>query len=137
VDMEKEYLSPPGVFRHPGFTRVVTVQGPMKLIFIAGQTPGDETTNKCVAPGDHRAQYIKVMENLELQLKAAGATWDDVVYRRTFVLDMDKHMAVRADPTTPKFGTPGKASPGTLVAVTRLTDPEFLIEVDLLAIVPA
>jgi len=135
--MKTEHLNPPGVFKHPGFTRVVTVTGPMKLIFIAGQTPGDERTNACVAPGDMRAQYLRVMENLEKQLRAAGARWDDVVYRRTFVLDMDAYMAVLRDPATPRFGDPERPPPGTLVGVTRLTDPAFLIEIDLLAIVPA
>ena len=134
--MEREQFNPPGVFKHPGFTRVVTVTGPMKLVFIAGQTPGDEATNKCVAPGDMRAQYVTVMQNLEKQLRAAGATWNDVVYRRTFVRDMDSYMAVLRDPATPKFGDPGKPSPGTLVGVTRLTDPEFLLEIDLQAVVP-
>jgi enamine deaminase RidA (YjgF/YER057c/UK114 family) len=133
--MKKQRLNPPGVYNHPNFTRIVTVEGPMKLIFIAGQTPGDEKTNKCLAPGDYRAQYVKVMQNLELQLEAAGATWDDVVYRRSFVLDMDAFMAMLRDPATPKFGSPDQPSPGTLVGVTRLTDPEFLIEVDLLAVV--
>ena len=69
-------------------------------------------------------------------MRVAGATWNDVVYRRSFVLDMDRYMAVLCDPATPKFGSGEKPSPGTLVGVTRLTDPEFLIEIDLLAIVP-
>ena len=52
--MKKTYQNPKGVFRHPGFTRVVTVEGPMRFIFIAGQTPSDENY-KCVAPGDLKA----------------------------------------------------------------------------------
>jgi enamine deaminase RidA (YjgF/YER057c/UK114 family) len=135
--MEREYLPPPpGIFHHPNFTRVVTVSGPMKLVLIAGQTAGDEASNRCIAPGDMRAQYIRVMENLDKQLRAAKASWDDVIYRRTFVLDMDAYVAVLRDPRTPKFGNPSKPSPGTLVGVTRLTDPEFLIEIDLLAAIP-
>lgn len=67
------------------------------------------------------------------QARAKG----NVVYRRTFVLDMDRYMAVLRDPGTPRFGSPDTPSPGTLVGVTRLTDPEFLIEIDLLAAVPA
>ena len=135
--MERQNLNPPGVFKHPNFTRAVTLTGPLKLILIAGQTAGEESTNKCIAPDDMRAQYLHVMRNLEKQLHAAGANWDDVVYRRTFVLDMDQYMEVLRDPATPKFGPPDKPSPGTLVGVTRLTDPAFLIEIDLLAAVPA
>jgi hypothetical protein len=37
--MDRERINPAGVFKHGAFMRVVTVKGPMKLIFIAGQTP--------------------------------------------------------------------------------------------------
>ena len=42
--MEREHINPPGIFPHPAFTRVVTVEGPAKMVFVAGQTPSDETT---------------------------------------------------------------------------------------------
>ena len=131
--MEKQFINPPGIFKHPAFTRVVTVKGPMKLVFVAGQTPSD-IEYKPVASGDYRGQYIKVMESLDVQLKAAGATWDDVVYRRIFVLDVDKYLAVSRDPSTPKFGNPDRPPPSTLIGVTRLSNPDFLIEIDLMAI---
>ena len=100
---------------------------------MAGQTAADEDY-KCVAPGDYRAQYLKVMENLEIQLKAVGASWDEVVYKRVFVLDVDEFVRVIREPDTPQFGNPEKPPPSTLVGVTRLSDPAFLIEIDLLAI---
>ena len=132
--MAREHINPDGIYKHPAFTRVVTVTGPMKLVFVAGQTPSDENYRP-VAPGDYRAQYIAVMENLEVQLKAAGAGWGDVVYRRIFVLDVDEYLRVQTDPTTPVFGDSEKPAPSTLVGVTRLSNPQFLIEVDLLAVV--
>ena len=52
---EKERINPPGIFKHPNFTRVITVKGTGKMIFIAGQTPSD-MDYKCVAPGDFRGQ---------------------------------------------------------------------------------
>jgi enamine deaminase RidA (YjgF/YER057c/UK114 family) len=64
--MDREHINPAGVFKHGAFTRVVTVKGPMKLIFIAGQTPSDENYQP-VARGDYRGQYLKVMENLDIQ----------------------------------------------------------------------
>jgi enamine deaminase RidA (YjgF/YER057c/UK114 family) len=76
------------------------------------------------------------MENLQLQLAAAGATWDDVVYRRTFVLDVDAYMKIARDPATPKYFNPERMPGSTMIGVTRLSDPDFLIEVDLVAAVP-
>ncbi len=134
--MEREHINPTGVYKHPAFTRVVTVKGPMKIIFIAGQTPSNENY-QCIAPGDFRAQFVAVMESLEIQLKAAGASWDDVVYRRVFVLDVDEFLKVGSDPNTPRFGDPDRPPPSTMVGVTRLSHPDFLIEIDLTAIVEA
>jgi len=133
LPIEVTHINPDGIYKHPAFTRVVTVKGSMKLIFVAGQTPSDENYD-CVAPGDYRAQYLAVMENLEIQLIAAGAGWDDVVFRRIFVLDVDEFKRNTRGPDAPQFGDPERPPPTTLVGVTRLSDPEFLIEIDLLAI---
>jgi enamine deaminase RidA (YjgF/YER057c/UK114 family) len=104
------------------------------MIFISGQTPSDENY-QAVAPGDYRTQYLTVMDALTTQLKAAGATWEDVVFRRMYVLDMDEMMKVWTDPTIKIPGHRVSSTASTLVGVTRLTNPDFLIEVDLLAIV--
>lgn len=134
--MEIERINPKGLYKHPNFTRIITVKGPMKLIFIAGQTPSDENYN-AVSIGDYRAQYIAVMENLEIQLEAAGAGWDDVVFQRIFVLDVDKFKNQTRGEDAPKFGDPNNPPPTTLIGVTALADPDFLIEVDLMAITDA
>ena len=75
------------------------------------------------------------MENLEVQLQAAGATWNDVVYKRIFVLDVDEFLSVTTNPETRKFGDPDNPPPSTMVGVTRLSNPDFLIEIDLMAMV--
>src|SRR5271169_787270 len=95
--MEKQHINPPELFKHPSYTRVITVTGPSKLIFIAGQTPSDEKYRP-VAIGDMRGQYQRVMEALTTQLQAAGATWDDVVYRPLFDLDIEAFIKVQTDP---------------------------------------
>ena len=131
--MEKKHINPPELFVHPSYTRVITVSGPSKLIFIAGQTPSDERYRP-VEIGNMRGQYLRVMEALTIQLNAAGATWDDVVYRRIFVLDMDAFINVQTDPAMTYPWHPDRPPPSTLVGVTRLSQPDFLIEIDLMAV---
>ena len=131
---EKERINPTGVFKHPNFTRVITVKGGGKMVFVAGQTPSD-IDYKCVAPGDFKGQFIQVMENLKKSLTAAGASFDDVVHRRTYVLDMDKYLAAMQDPGIPRYWNRESPPASTTVQVTRLSDPCFLIEIDLLAVV--
>lgn len=132
--LDRQEIHPPELYEHPAFKRVVTVQGDMKLVFIAGQTPSDENY-ECVAQSDYRGQYISVMDSLDVQLHAAGATWDDVVFRRMFVRDVDEFFKIFYDDDLPKYGD-GRP-PSTLIGVTRLSQPGFLIEVDLMAVTDA
>ena len=132
--MEKQFINPPELYKHPAYTRVISVKGPMKILFIAGQTPSDKNYQP-VHKGDYRAQYITIIENLTLQLKAAGATWDDVVYKRIFAIDVDKYLKASTDPSIPKPWHPERPPGSTLIGVTRLSNPDFLIEIDLMAVV--
>ncbi len=136
MPLTREHINPPELFRHPSFTRVVTVSGPMRLVFVAGQTPSDEQY-RVVAPGDYLGQYRQVMENLSVQLKAAGATWDDVVYRRIFTLDVDALVAALRATSGAGYWNADTPPGSTLIGVTRLSDPAFLVEIDLLAVVDA
>ena len=132
--MKKEFVNPDGVFAHPHYTGVVTVTDPKTFHFIAGRCASDEEYN-CVAPGDYLLQYRKVMENLDIELRALGAGWGDIVFRRMYTLDVDRFLAVYDDPEATRYWTPGKHPPSTLIGVTRLSNPDFLIEMDLLAVV--
>jgi enamine deaminase RidA (YjgF/YER057c/UK114 family) len=131
---EVERINPPGLYKHPAYTRVITARGG-KIIFMAGQTPSD-MNYKCVHPGDYKAQYIAVMDGLKTGLEAAGATFDNVVHRRAFVLDMDKYLAVTRDPEMAgRYWNRDKLPASTLVQVGRLSDPCFLIEIEVVAVV--
>ena len=132
--MEKEFINPPELMKHPSYSRVITVKGPCKFIFIAGQTPSDEKYQP-VHPGDYRKQYEHIINALTIQLKAAGATWDDVVVRRVFTLDVDALQKALREMKRPE----NKEFPptSTMIGVTRLSNPGFLIEMDLIAITDA
>jgi hypothetical protein len=39
MTFERTHINPPELFRHPAYTRVITVAAPGRLVFIAGQTP--------------------------------------------------------------------------------------------------
>ena len=96
-DMDKKFINPPELYKHPAYSRVITVKGPCKFIFIAGQTPSDENYQP-VHPGDYRKQYEHIIKALTIQLTAAGATWDDVVVRRVFTLDVDALQKAMREP---------------------------------------
>ena len=58
------------------------------------------------------------------------------MFRRIYALDVDKFLEVQADPTIPLPWTPGSAPPSTLIGVTRLSSPDFVLEIDLMAVTP-
>ena len=131
---EVQRINPAGLYKHPAYTRVITSRGGM-IIFMAGQTPSD-MNYKCVHPGDYKAQYVAVMDGIKTGLEAAGATFDNVVHRRAFVLDMDKYLAVTRDPEMAgRYWNRDKQPASTAVQVSRLSDPCFLIEIEVVAVV--
>jgi enamine deaminase RidA (YjgF/YER057c/UK114 family) len=134
--VEKEFINPPELYKHPGYSRVITVKGPCKFIFLAGQTPSDDKYQP-VHPGDFRKQYEHIIAGLSIQLKAAGATWDDVVVRRVFTVDVEALQKAMREPGVQRPENKEFPPTSTMIGVTRLSNPGFLIEIDLIAITEA
>jgi enamine deaminase RidA (YjgF/YER057c/UK114 family) len=132
--VERELIDPEGLFPHPAYTGIATVTDPSKWHFFAGRCAVDDEY-RCTAPGDYLAQFHRVLEILDLELRSVGASWEDVVYRRIFTLDVDAFLEASAnDPGVRRYWGPQFRPPSTLIGVTRLSDPEFLLEIDLLAV---
>jgi 2-iminobutanoate/2-iminopropanoate deaminase len=117
----------------PSYSHVVTVSGDGKIVFIAGQLARDIDGN-CVGKGDMRAQMEQTFQNLDRCLKAAGATWADVVKTNTYVTDFDAFQKC-GDVRIQYIGVATPTS--TTVGVTRLAGPDFMIEIEAVAIVNA
>jgi 2-iminobutanoate/2-iminopropanoate deaminase len=100
----------------PFYSHVVTASGSGKIVYTAGQLARDIDGN-CVGKGDMRAQMEQTFQNLDRCLKAAGATWADVVKTNTFVTDFDEFQKC-ADIRMRYLGVATPTS--TTVGVTRL-----------------
>lgn len=110
-----------------GYSRAV-VAGPW--IFVAGTT--GTVAGRVTAPDDAYAQTAQALRNIEAALALAGAELADVVQTRLFVTDISRWEEVgRAHREA--FGD---ARPVTaLVEISRLIDPEMLVEVEAVAYV--
>src|SRR5882757_1747554 len=115
----------------PSYSHVVTVSGAGKIVYTAGQLARDIDGN-CVGKGDMRAQLEQTFQNLDRCLKAAGATWADVVKTNTFVTDFDEFQKC-ADVRMRYIGVATPTS--TTVGVTRLAGPDFMVEIEAVAVV--
>jgi enamine deaminase RidA (YjgF/YER057c/UK114 family) len=115
----------------PAYAHVVTVNGACKIVYIAGQLARDIDGN-CVGKGNMRAQMEQTFQNLDRCLKAAGATWADLIKTNTFVTDFDEFQKC-GDVRMRYFGVATPTS--TTVGVTRLADPDCMIEIEAVAVV--
>lgn len=124
--------NPAGLWSSPRLTQMVEVQG-ARLIFLSGQTP---TNEKYEVPSmDLRAQVNRVYDNIEIALEAAGATWDHVVKTTTYLTDAAFIKDFR-DVRTERFKSFKAPPANTLIVVSRLAEPEFLVEIEAIAAVP-
>jgi len=114
----------------PRYSQGILNQGG-KLLFIAGQTAADKEGN-VVGKGDIRAQTEQVYANLKAVLKAAGGTLDDLVMTTTYITDR----AYREGYNEVRSRQYKKNPPtSTLVIVSGLANPDYLIEIAAIAVV--
>jgi len=129
----KRHSNPDGLWRSPRLTQVVEIQN-ARMIYLSGQTPADE--NYKVHATDVRGQANAVYDNIEIALESVGAGWANVVKTTTYVTDAALIPELREVRLARFSGL--KAPPAnTLLVVSRLAEPEFLIEIDVVAAVPA
>jgi reactive intermediate/imine deaminase len=121
--------APIGSYSHA--VRVET--GDAVWIHVSGQLAFD-AQGRFVGENDGRAQTEQVFENLRLILEANGASFADVVKIGTFVTTMDFLPDMRE--VRGRYVT-SEPPASTTVQVERLVLPEALIEVDVVAVVPA
>ena len=75
--MEKKYLNPDTLLKPRGYTHIVTITGPAKMIFISGQVAIDKE-GKLVGPGDLKTQIRQASANLKAALEG-GLTFEDIL----------------------------------------------------------
>jgi enamine deaminase RidA (YjgF/YER057c/UK114 family) len=126
-----ERMAAKDVFDPPAYTQTMKVSGAQTLVFISGQVDYDER-GQPGHPGDFAAQARATYRALKAQVEAAGGTLANVVKLTTFLVDI-RHRADLASIREEFFGKKGPAS--TLVGVTALAQPSWLIEVEAIAVI--
>jgi 2-iminobutanoate/2-iminopropanoate deaminase len=114
----------------PRYSQGILAEGG-KLLFVAGQTASDKDGN-VVGKGDIEAQTAQVFNNLRAVLEEAGGSLDDLVMTTTYITDRK----YREGYNKVRMQQYKKNSPtSTLVIITGLAHPDYLIEINGIAVV--
>ena len=126
--------SSPKTMSQRGYSQLVEVTSG-KLVLIAGQVPHD-IHDKMVGEGDFEAQVEQVFRNLGAALKAAGGDWKNLVkinnychisvtqeLRNGYRTIRDRYINLAAPPVS------------TFIYVPRLAQPNWLFEMDAMAVI--
>ncbi len=135
VDGRVEFLNPDGLQRNPAYSNVAVVSGNVRTIYVGGHDAVDADGN-IVGIGDIAAQTEQVLRNLRTALASAGAGPEHVVKWNVLIVDGEDLRAGYAA-FQRVWGDRPNAPVITAAVVTGLAHPDFLVEIDAIAVVPA
>lgn len=125
-----EQYCAPSVFSPPTYAQAVKITGGSTMLVLSGQVDYD-ASGGVANPGDMKAQALACFRHVKAQVEAGGGTIADIARLNVYVTDMSKVADYRAA-RLEVFGDIKLAS--TLVGVTALAHPDFVIEVEAIAI---
>ncbi len=135
--MPIELLNPPGI-PAPDFYRQMAVATGTRTVYLAGQVAraADGTP---VGAGDLAAQVEQAFLNVATALAAVGGTFDDVAKLTLYVVDWAPEklgsLGAGVAGAAERLGV-DPTKPVTLIPVTALGEPDLLVEVDAVAVLP-
>jgi reactive intermediate/imine deaminase len=131
--MSKRQVSTGSVRQPTGhFSQAIEIDASGKLVFISGMT-ARRADGSIAGIGDIEAQTRQVCENIKSAVEAAGGTLDDICRVDVYVRNIE-HFERIHKVRKEYFGSPPPAS--TMVEVTKMVSPDYLIEINAIAVVP-
>ena len=117
------------------FSHGIVVEGPARLVFLAGQVAWDRhgPDRQLVGVGDPAAQARQVFENIRTLLRQAGGDLEHVVEMTVYATSVDL-MGPAGRVAQEYFGDPPPAQ--SFIVVKALARPEFLVEIRAIAAIP-
>jgi enamine deaminase RidA (YjgF/YER057c/UK114 family) len=128
----KEFLSPKTLPPPRGYSHIAKVRDGT-TVYLAGQVASD-ASGKLVGEGDFEAQVEQVFRNLKIAVEAAGGTMADIVKLNIYlVAEVDQASVPKLRAIRDRYVNAEKPPASTLVVVSRLAQPGWLIEIEAIA----
>ena len=128
------YINADSLNKNPAFTNVVVVEGNFKTVHIGGQDAVN-ASGEIIGKGDVAAQTEQVLRNLRTALEAGGAGPEHIIKWNIYVVE---GQSLQAGFAAFQNAWPQTPNPPVItgVFVSGLAHPDFLVEVDAVAVVP-
>jgi enamine deaminase RidA (YjgF/YER057c/UK114 family) len=131
--MQKTFLNPQSLHKpFSTYSHGIKVDGAQQIIFCAGQVSGDKDGN-IIGKDDFWVQGHQVMANLRDVLAEGGATFADIVKATIFVVGQEYAQPGRD--LCGEYFDKDNPPANTLVVCQALADPDFLVEVQAIAVI--
>jgi enamine deaminase RidA (YjgF/YER057c/UK114 family) len=126
-------INPPELGRPSGFSYAYDARGE-RSVYFAGHTALDPQ-GKIVGPGDILRQFEQALSNLRATAAAAGLEMTGLIKLTLYVTDVEAYKARAAEIGAVYRRYFGRHYPAmTLVGVSRLWEPEAMIEIEAVAV---
>lgn len=129
-----QHLNPEELHENPAYSQAVVTTGNIKTVYVGGQNAVN-TSGEVIGKGDIAAQAEQIFKNLETALAAGGARLDHIIKWNIYV--------VQGQPPQPAFevfqrvwGNRPNPPLITLLFVSGLAHPDYLMEIEAVAVVP-
>ena len=129
-----QHLNPATLARNPAFTQAIVVSGAAKTIYVGGQDAVD-TSGAIVGKGDLRMQAEQILHNIQAALTAAGANLEHVIKWNIYVVQ-GQSLRPAFEVFQRVWGNRPNPPAITTLYVAGLAHPDFLAEIDAIAVVP-
>ena len=124
----KKVIAPSSLHRPFGYAHAIQIE---KTLYISGQVPLDMDL-KSVGEGDIAAQTEQVYANMEKVVKSAGGSMRNIVMLNIYCTDLDAYDKHTRSVRKKYFGDYYPAT--TAVEIKRLYRPEYMIEIEAVAV---
>jgi enamine deaminase RidA (YjgF/YER057c/UK114 family) len=112
------------------FSQATITEAKGRLLFISGMT-ARHPDGSITGVGDIEAQTRQVCENLKAAVETAGGTLDDICRVDVYIRNMEQFDIIHK--VRREYFT-GVAPASTMVEVNKFTSPDYLIEINAIAV---
>ena len=135
MEASVEHLNPEGLHKNPAYSQAVAVAGPVRTVYVGGQNAVDSEGN-LVGKGDFKTQSVRALRNVEAAVTEAGGRLDHVVKWNVFIVQ-GQPIPLGFEAFTEVWPAAARPPVVTVVIVDGLGNPDYLVEIEAIAVIPS